>query len=374
MPKFIYLMDMDTQTRRFLMGSDIFRGSVYGAGHPLNIARVWPVIDMCFELGWLSDANYIAVSPAPPEKLALFHTPDYIAALLLAEQTQSLDSFQMERHRIGKDNNPIFPQIYSRPATAAHASILAAEMLAAGKADIIYNPSGGTHHGMPDKANGFCFVNDPALAICSLLRAGISQIAYVDIDAHHPDGVEAYCSDDERVRLFSVHEENKWPRTGKQGDKAGGFATNFTLPRGAGDEALLNICSEHILPALDDFAPKILILQAGCDGLADDPQSGLRYSNNGYWRAISLLLSRRIPALVLGGGGYNPYSTARAWAGVWGIICGHDPETTILPTACSSLLRGLEWQHRLGRNPPERWFVQLADKLGDTLLQTGKQR
>ena len=361
MRKFHYLLSMETQTRKFMMGSDIFRGSVYGVGHPLNIARVWPVIDICFDLGWLSDANYLQVAPAPAERLALFHTSDYITALFEAEQKQSLDSLRMERHRIGKDNNPIFPQIYSRPATAAHASILAAEMLANGKADIIYNPAGGTHHGMPDRANGFCFVNDPALAICYLLQAGIDRIAYIDIDAHHPDGVEAHLSGDARVRLFSVHEENRWPRTGRQGDKAGGFASNYTLPRGAGDAEFLAICSENILPELDEFAPEIIILQAGCDGLRDDPQSGLLYSNIGYWRSISLLLSRNIPALVLGGGGYNPYTTARAWVGVWGIISGHDPVSTLLPPASIALLRSLEWHHRLGRNPPESWFIRLAD-------------
>lgn len=343
------------------MGSDIFRGSVYGAGHPLNIARVWPVIDICFELGWLSDSMYKHVEPATAEQLAMFHTSDYISALIDAEHDQSLDAVRMERHRIGKDNNPIFPQIYARPATAAHASMIGAEMLAQGQADIVYNPAGGTHHGMPDRANGFCFVNDPALAIAVLLEAGIDKIAYIDIDAHHPDGVEAHFSDDERIRLFSVHEENRWPRTGAQGDIAGGFAANFTLPRGAGDAELIKICTEYILPSLDSFQPQVIILQAGCDGLADDPQSGLCYSNLGYWQAVSALLSRNIPALVLGGGGYNPYTTARAWAGIWGLICGHDPGSILLPPAAEHILRCLEWQHRRGRTPPEHWFVRLGD-------------
>ena len=351
--------------RRVFTGSDIFRGSVYGKGHPLNIARVWPVIDICNALGWLSEAQYREVVPASVAQLERFHTSEYVAALIDAEQHQSLGAERMERHRIGKDNNPIFPQIYSRPATAAHASIIGAEMLAKGLADIVYNPAGGTHHGMPDRANGFCFVNDPALAIIRLLDAGITKIAYIDIDAHHPDGVEAYFSDDERIRLFSIHEENRWPRTGAQGDIAGGYANNFTLPRGAGDAELITICMEHILPSLDSFQPHIIILQAGCDGLADDPQSGLCYSNLGYWQAVSALLSRNIPALVLGGGGYNPYSTARAWAGIWGLICGIDPGKILLPPACEHILRSLEWQHRSGRTPPERWFVRLGDVCSD---------
>ena len=120
-------------------GSDIFRGSVYGRGHPLNIARVWPVIDICRALGWLAADEYQQIAPATPKELQLFHTPDYIAALLEAEKQQELSAAQMQRHRIGLDNNPIFPQVYSRPATAAAASMRGAKTLLSGEAQIVFN-------------------------------------------------------------------------------------------------------------------------------------------------------------------------------------------------------------------------------------------
>ena len=349
--------------RRFFLGSDIFRGSVYGKGHPLNIARVWPVQDICSALGWLKDDQFIRVAPASSDELHLFHTAQYVQALKDAEQTGMLDSLRMERHRIGRDSNPIFPQIFSRPATAAKASILGMEMLISGRADVIFNPSGGTHHGMPDRANGFCFVNDPALAIRKALSLGVQKLAYIDIDAHHADGVQEHLSHHSELLIMSVHERNRWPRTGADGDIGGGAARNYTLDRGAGDEELLDICHRQIMPELTSFSPDYIILQAGCDGLADDPQSGLCFSNLGYWQAVRSFLDMEIPCLVLGGGGYNPYTTARAWAGIWGIIAGFSPEQTDLNPAASEVLKQLQWEHRLGRNPPAGWFTHLADRL-----------
>lgn len=348
---------------RFL-GSDIFRGSVYGQGHPLNIARVWPVIDICRALGWLAADEYQQIAPATPKELQLFHTPDYVAALLEAEKQQELSAAQMQRHRIGLDNNPIFPQVYSRPATAAAASMRGAKALLSGEAQIVFNPSGGTHHGMPDRANGFCFVNDPALAILSLLRGGAGRVAYIDIDAHHADGVEAHLSGLPQVRLWSVHEENRWPRTGKAGDVGQGNARNYTLARGAEDTALLKIINQHIVPEVSEFAPEFIILQAGCDGLADDPQSGLCYSNQGYWQAIEQILALKTPSMILGGGGYNPYSTARAWAGIWGLIKGKNPYQTKANADVQQILSSLEWQHRRAQNRPARWTEQLFDETG----------
>ena len=346
-----------------LLGSDIFRGSVYGKGHPLNIARVWPVIDICHALGWVDAGEYHKVMPAPPEKLSVFHTLDYITALLDAERDQYLDQPRMERHRIGLDSNPIFPQIYSRPATAAAASILGAKWLLSGKHRYIFNPSGGTHHGMPDRANGFCFVNDPALALLTLMQGGAQRVAYIDIDAHHADGVQEHLSSDPRMKMWSIHEKNRWPRTGEDTDTGGGQARNFTLERGSGDTELLDIIYQHIMPELADFNPEFLVLQAGCDGLKDDPQSGLSYSTQGYWQAAEAILSAGYATLILGGGGYNPFTTARAWAGLWGLVKGKNPYSTKANEDVRKILSALEWHHRRARHIPAYWTEQLFDEI-----------
>lgn len=347
--------------KHFFLGSDIFRGSVYGKGHPLNIARVWPVMDICTALGWLDEDHFLSIPPATESELEIFHTTAYIAALKQAEQQGWLETSLMDRHRIGRDSNPLFPQIYSRPATAAKASLVAIDLLVSGKAEIVFNPSGGTHHGMPDRANGFCFVNDPAIAILKALELGVQRLVYIDIDAHHADGVQDHLSNRKEVLLFSLHEQNRWPYTGKDNDIGGGSARNFTLARGADDNTLLQICQHKILPEIQQFNPELVIVQAGCDGLADDPQSGLCYSNSGYWKAVKIFLDYAKPILVLGGGGYNPFTTARAWAGLWGLIAGKNPEQTVLNPQASAIMRSLQWEHRRGRNPPESWFTHLGD-------------
>jgi len=318
-------------------------------------------MDICRALGWLEEGQFQTLEPATPGQLQLFHSAAYVSALMDAERDQALDEPRRHRHRIGIHPNPIYPEIYRRPATAAAGSLFGAHMLLSGRADIIFNPSGGTHHGLPDAANGFCFVNDPALALVAMLQGGASRVAYVDIDAHHPDGVEAHLSGDSRLRLFSVHEENRWPYTGHPDDPGKGYARNFTLPRGAGAESLLGVMRDHILPELTQFSPDCLVIQAGADGLRDDPQSGLSYSITGYWQAVRLLLQLGRPSLLLGGGGYNPFATARAWSGLWGIAAGHDPVHTELNKAARQVLESLDFPHRLNRQRPPSWTERLFD-------------
>lgn len=344
------------------LGSDIFRGSGYGSGHPLNIPRIWPVIDICRAQGWLPDKDFEAVTPATAEELECFHTRAYIDALLDAEKNQALDEIRSKRHKIGTHSNPIYPEIYRRPATAAKASLTAAHYLISGIHTSVFNPSGGTHHGFPDAANGFCFVNDPAIALTTLYKNTSKKIAYIDIDAHHPDGVQDHFSHLKRMILFSIHEEDRWPRTGRKGDIGGGNAHNYPLPRGANDADLNETLTHNILPRLMDYAPDFIVLQAGADGLEEDPQSGLCYSNHGYWSAVSAFLDLKIPILVLGGGGYNPFTTARAWAGVWGLMIGQNPHTTECVPASRSVLESLHFPHRLGKNIPERWVSRLYDR------------
>ncbi|MGC6531089.1 MAG: acetoin utilization protein AcuC [Candidatus Puniceispirillaceae bacterium] len=347
--------------KSYFFGSDIFRNSVYGQNHPLNIARVWPAIDICKAEGWLENHHYHQINPVPPDILSQFHDADYVQALWHAQQTQNLPDDLKDRYQIGRASNPIFQEVYSRPATAAHASYIAAQWLVSGKADVIYNPSGGTHHGRYDQANGFCFVNDPVIALQEMMRHTSKPIIYVDIDAHHCDGVSDWLSHHDQLLIISIHQQDLWPRTGQGDDRGMGQARNFPLSAGAGDAELITCLHEQILPLITAHKPAYLVVQAGADGHKDDPQSKLCYSLAGYWRAIRKLLEFDLPTLLLGGGGYNPVITAKAWAGNWALIQGQDPEKAGLSETSKNILRGLRWHHRLGRNPPQRWFSQLSD-------------
>lgn len=349
--------------KSIFFGSDIFRRSVYGNGHPLDIARVWPVIDICRAQGWLTHEDYQEVLPASPELLSHYHDAGYVAALQDAEKNQSLPDELRDRYNIGKSSNPIFPEVYRRPATAAHASVLGARAMISGEARYVFNPSGGTHHGRKDAAYGFCFVNDPAIAIAECRHLTDKRLCYVDLDAHHCDGVQDWHHATSHLKIISVHQEGLWPRTGLPDDVGGGNAVNVHLPAGADDTALSEVMRIHIMPRIAEFDPDYIILQAGADGHRDDPQSKLCYSLQGYWEAVHTLLATNLPMMILGGGGYNPYITAKAWAGLWGLIIGKDPADEALSEASIKLLKQLSWHHRLGRTPPLHWTESFADPL-----------
>lgn len=353
------------QQPRFI-GSEIYRRSSYGSRHPLAIPRVSTVIDLCRALGWLDDANYIDSPIATPAQLARFHDADYIAAVQQAERSQQVCEESKLRYGLGVNGNPVFPEIFSRPATACGASILAAELLRGG--GCIHSPAGGTHHGRRNRASGFCYFNDPVLAILGLLDdgqgGGLERIFYLDVDAHHGDGVQDAFHDDPRVFTLSIHEAGRWPMRaegpGSLADRAGGMARNIPVPQGFNDSELDYLMSAAILPLAEAFSPEAVVLQCGADGLEEDPQSKLALSNGALWRVVERVRSLSPRLLVLGGGGYNPWSVARAWSGVWATLNGFGiPDR--LPPEAEAVLRDLSWRHSRGRNPPEAWFTTLAD-------------
>lgn len=346
-----------TQPR--LIGAEIFRHSSYGRWHPLRVPRVSTVMDLSRAMGWLPPAQFITAPRAKPKALHAWHTPDYIEALQRVEQTQEATAHDTARHDIGSVTNPVYAEIFRRPATAAGGSLLAGELLREG--GVVYNPPGGTHHGMPDRANGFCYLNDPVLAMLSLRRNGVRRIAYIDIDAHHCDGVAVGFHGDRECLMISVHEERLWPRTGPIDDDAGGAAINLPVPRGLNDTEMAYIRDHLILPQVEAFRPDAVVLLCGADGVEEDPLAHLSLSNNAHWAITRALMGIAPRLLVLGGGGYNPWSVGRLWTGVWATLNGHDiPDR--LPPEAQAVLRALTFEgNRRGKNPPAHWFDTLRD-------------
>lgn len=342
-----------------MIASEIYRHSHYGDWHPLRVPRVSTVLDLTRTLGWLPRDQYINSPMAKPAALIGFHTADYIHALFSAEAAQSVSDAVRNRHELGTHSNPIFAEMYRRPATSAGAALLAGELLRDG--GVIYAPGCGTHHAMPDRAGGFCYLNDPVLAIQSLRRNGAQRVAYVDIDAHHPDGVEAAFADDPDTLLMSMHEENRWPRTGAMTDIGVGNMFNLPLPRGANDDDMALALNDVILPAVTAFQPDAIVLQCGADAVTEDPQARLAMSNRALWGVVKALRPLAPRYLVTGGGGYNPWSVGRAWTGVWATLNGYEMPA-VLPESAQVVLRGLEWKdpHRT-RSPQPHWIDTLAD-------------
>jgi acetoin utilization protein AcuC len=317
-------------------------------------------MDLSRAMGWLPGAQFITSPRAKPKALETWHDPDYIAALQRVEAAQATLPDDLARFDIGSVTNPVFGEIFRRPATAAGGSILAGELLAQG--GVIYNPAGGTHHGMPARANGFCYLNDPVLAMLSLRHHGVRRIAYVDIDAHHCDGVAEGFSGDPECLMISVHEERLWPRTGLIEDDAGGSGVNLPVPRGFNDAEMAFVREALILPKIAAFEPEAIVFLCGADGVVDDPLAHLGMSNNAHFEMLRGLMALDVPRLlVLGGGGYNPWTVGRMWTGIWGILNGHEPGMEITAEA-EEVLRALTFPgNRRGRNPLAHWFTSLRD-------------
>ena len=341
------------------VGSEVYRQRAFGRHHPLSIIRVSGVVDLCGMLGWFDAEQYRDSPVATTEQLQLFHDRDYIEALREADARGSVDKAVRDRYRIGTMENPLFPGVFRRASTAVGGSIHAAELAMDGR--VVFHPSGGTHHGRADRASGFCYFNDPVFAVLTFLARGIERVLYVDLDAHHGDGVQDAFAEDPRVLTVSIHEEKRWPHSGLVEDRAAGGARNLPVPRGFNDSELDFLLENAILPLAHEFEPQALVITCGVDGLEGDPLSRLSLSNGGLWRAVERLVAEQPRAAVLGGGGYNPWTVIRCWSGLWGRLSGQVmPET--LPVEAQDMLRGLHCDLIDEDEIDESWISTLVDR------------
>jgi acetoin utilization protein AcuC len=341
------------------VGSDVYRQAAFGPHHPLSIIRVSGVVDMCRMLGWFEAEQYRDSPCASVEQLLQFHHPDYVEALRAADERGSVDKSIRDRYRIGTMENPLFPGLFLRASTAVGGSIHAAELAMDGR--VVFHPSGGTHHGRADRASGFCYFNDPVFAILTFLGRGIERVLYVDLDAHHGDGVQDAFADDARVMTISIHEEKRWPHSGLLEDRGSGGARNLPVPRGFNDRELDYLMEHAVMPLAREFAPQALVITCGVDGLEGDPLSGLALSNVGLWRAVEQLVAEQPRAAVLGGGGYNPWTVIRCWSGLWGRLAAREIPAD-LPAPAQELLRGLSCDLIDEDEVAQAWITTLADR------------
>jgi acetoin utilization protein AcuC len=340
------------------VGHEIYRRAAYGSNHPLAISRVETVLDLCEVLGWLAEGEFCPSPRATDAELAWFHTPDYIRALRAAATAGKVNIEARERYRIGTMENPLFPGLFERAATSVGGSMRAAELALEGR--VAFHPAGGTHHGRPDRASGFCYFNDPVFAILVLLRNGVERVLYVDLDAHHGDGVQDAFAADPRVSTVSIHEQDRWPRTGETWD-AGDYRTwNLPVPPAFNDSELRLLAEEVLLPVVGWIAPQAVVMTCGADALAGDPLSSMALSNVALWSVAERVARSAPAAVVLGGGGYNPWTVARYWTGLWGRLSGREVPA-VLPPRARGLLGGLHCDLIDEEDMREHWLTTLAD-------------
>jgi acetoin utilization protein AcuC len=319
----------------------------YGPQHPLRMERLgltWRLMQ-AYGLTRLPGAVVHAPTPAAERDIAIFHTPEYLEVLKAADG--GVQPPRGAAFGLGPGDNPVFGGLWEAARLVAAGSLLAADLVAGGQADRAFHFAGGLHHAMAGRASGFCYVNDAVLAILRLRERRL-RVAYVDIDAHHGDGVQFAFYGDPNVLTISVHErgERLFPGTGfvnevGAGDAAG-FSVNLPLEAYTDAETYLPAFEAVVPPLLECFKPDVLVVQLGIDSHRTDPLTHLALDVQGFARALARIVPMAPKVIALGGGGYDVRNVARAWTVAWAVLNGVElPEA--LPDAFAEDLRRYEF-------------------------------
>jgi acetoin utilization protein AcuC len=329
----------------------------FGPQHPMAPIRVDLTMQLAHELGVTDPGRQgrLAVVPAPMatlDQIATVHDPALIEAVERAGRTGAAEL----QVGLGSEDNPVFLGMHEAAAHVVGATLEAFRLVRTGESLHAANITGGLHHAMPDRASGFCVYNDVAIGIRSLLDQGVERVAYVDVDVHHGDGVEAVFWDDPRVLTISLHESGQFlfPGTGFSGDVGGegaeGSAANVALPPGTSDDGWLRAFHAVVPELVRAFDPEVLVTQHGCDSHAEDPLAHLMLSVDGQRAAYVALheLAHEVAGgrwVATGGGGYALVDVVpRAWSHLLGVVSG----TPVDPAATT----------------PEAWRAYVREKVG----------
>ncbi len=297
----------------------------HGPTHPLKPERLQRAHELLTAYRAFDPPNSRLIPPRPAtdEELCLFHAPEYVEVV----RRLSYGDFSVPawKYNFGPGDNPIWASMYETESLKVGGALLAAEMVHAGQVDVAFNYSGGLHHAGPAMASGFCVFNDAAIAIHWLLRQG-QRVAYIDIDAHHGDGVQNAFYDTDQVLTISLHESGAhlFPSTGfvhEIGVGAGeGYSANVPLPPYTDDEIYLWAFNEVVPPLIERFAPDIVVSQLGIDTHYRDPLTHLALTTHGYVAVVETIKALAPRWLALGGGGYDISVVPRAWTLAYGVM------------------------------------------------------
>lgn len=334
-------------TAGFAWANDLPRYD-FGPGHPMAPIR----LELTRELvRWLRIPGLVdvPVPDVPDELLELVHDPAFVAAV----QAGAV-GIRSAEFGLGTDDNPVFPEIHTASSRIVGSTVAAARSVWTGEVPRAVSIAGGMHHAMPARASGFCVYNDVGVAIRWLLDNGARRVAYVDLDAHHGDGVERIFWDDPRVLTISVHESGLtlFPGTGfpyeTGGPGAEGLAVNVALPARTRGDAWLRAIDAVVPPLVEEFAPDVLVSQHGADAHGSDPLTNLRVSVDHQLAGARMMrdLADRFAAgrwVATGGGGYTVVEVVpRVWAGLAAVAAGLDPD--------------------LGQRLPLRWRLDVSER------------
>jgi len=326
--------------------SEEFSKFEYSSSHPFKPIRAKLTLDLCRRYG-LVDWPWIRILPPQAtdiRTLAEFHDETYLKVLKAIDCDETARELwpdlrskedlkgdpRLLKYGLGTEDNPVFSGVLDFSLLTAGATLLGAKKIADGEIQVAFNPVGGFHHAARDHAEGFCYVNDIAVAVIQLLKKGL-RVAFVDIDAHHGNGVQDAFYADDRVLVISFHQNGRdiYPWSGFENEigegRGKGFTVNVPLPAGTDDEIFEQAFQEIVPPLLGAFKPDLVIGELGADTHVADPLSDLNLTNLGYSRTVEKLAEISPRLLALGGGGYDLYKTARNWTLAWAVLNGLEP-------------------------------------------------
>ena len=302
----------------------VYRGEAlarygFGDGHPFGDDRHAAFHDELAKQPFAEAVHYAKPARCTREDLLLFHTADYV------ERVARLSSDG--RGYLDQGDTPAFPGVFDAASNVVGSTLAAVDAVMSGAARRAFVPIAGLHHAARDAAAGFCVFNDVAVAMEYLRRRyGLSRVAYVDIDAHHGDGVYYGFADDPFVVFADIHEDGRYlyPGTGAASETGSGDAVgtklNLPLAPGAGDSEFMSAWTD-VEAHIDAARPEFIFLQCGADSLAGDPITHLRFSEEAHAHAaarLCALADRHCAGRIVGtgGGGYDRRNLARAWTRV----------------------------------------------------------
>ncbi|XP_041972160.1 histone deacetylase 8-like [Aricia agestis] len=302
---------------------------------PAVLDRASLVHELITAYGLTNRCKIVKSVPATYNELTVFHSELYINHLktLLDVEDDYIPTAEDEKYGIGYDCQPV-SNMYSLVSVVAGSSVTAAKCILMGLCDVVINWCGGWHHSQRFTAEGFCYVNDIVIAIEQLLKK-FPKVLYIDLDVHHGNGVQDAYNLSKSVFTLSFHkyEPGFYPGTGgveEIGTLNGqGYTCNFPLHAAYSDKSFIYAFEKSFALVYDHFKPNVIVVQCGADALANDPQGGGGLTVNGYCTSIQHVLNKKIPTMLLGGGGYNFPNAAKLWTSITALVLGEKLDENI---------------------------------------------
>jgi acetoin utilization protein AcuC len=307
---------------------------VYREDHPLRPERLIGVRDTLTRLGAFDrpGARVLAPRAATRDEIERIHAPEYVEAVMQASADPEMDYSEYGLDAYG--DTPPFAGMHEVSLLTTGGTLTAMEDVLAGRSRVTVNYSGGLHHAMRRRAKGFCIYNDPAI-VCGLLADRGMRVAYVDIDAHHGDGVQAAFYDTDQVLTISLHENGRslFPGTGFADErgrgKGAGYSINVALPAFTDDTAYGRAFDAVVPELVTRYRPDVLVTQQGIDPHYTDPLTHLQVSTHARERIVRWFRSTPYPWIAMGGGGYSLDAVRRTWALEYLVMLGAEVPTEL---------------------------------------------